>query len=866
MNATHTFELVGSLFQTDTECLTSDPYKLVNALELFSYALWSKHRVLLSAFLDQGGVERVLALLRPRYLERMYTETTPCVIPIHLHHGQAGATEVVECWPNAIRALASIVFAKLCRYQPTFILDNFILASQQTWVLDLFIKLLRSGSDFERYGALVALEACASHSDIRDQWLDHIDVVQSITELMDHVRNKEGNRKRPSVFAEVADGGEGLFGHLRWKMATWRASLHLLMVLTVAPGLSLYSDQDAKVSLKSSLYPVRHHWYNLLVKKCHVVDSLLGILTYCLNAASQQRSIRSPLETVFSGPGVFHGSALRMEDLSPLIRSVLFLLTRLAIYDTEAKSVLMRHTQLYSLLGGLMQKLPDKRDQQDFQHFLRFMGAGAPACKVTPTFIRTHLTSSRPSTSFKALKILAHSSIQLISIDHLFQLMHQPLTVKHDQSLTLFDKVLSLINQSPLDYPEANSPVPKGFRLQRHPTVPALYVPAETTWKSLLRSHAAYVLSHFIHWNEKMFMKQALLNIGPLVDSGMTLIRSVDEFDQWGGYKLIAALLHVMNSQHVHFKSVINEPLLMTICKNQLIRLMSVKTIDLKKDSIFRQDDLSWFLSTCCNILTILQLLISRHLEGHDEESQETYSLPAYCQNADISTAIVKTLHRISKDMAGLQHCGSDTTEMLCSLVYNCFGLLRILYDRDLSVRTLLHVEEHTDTLASYLSFADANVRRMSHSMLKDISADLTDHLKQIKRSKSPRKYYLFISKSMQLQPFMDKLTDALNTTATKYWPTDVFLLKERNGEFTMEHNSSALLTDHLYLKVCANSGCYQVETRRNLFSRCAKCSEDHFWFCSQACAAAHAQYHRTERIKKKNTNWMHQLSALLHQ
>lgn len=80
---------------------------------------------------------------------------------------------------------------------------------------------------------------------------------------------------------------------------------------------------------------------------------------------------------MFSGPGLFKGSAINIGDMGSTIRTVIFLLMRLGYMDAECKAYIIRYPGLSDGIKLLAQYMQN-HEHEELIKFLMFIGIGAP--------------------------------------------------------------------------------------------------------------------------------------------------------------------------------------------------------------------------------------------------------------------------------------------------------------------------------------------------------------------------------------------------------------------------------------------------------------------------------------------------------
>ncbi len=345
------------------------PQKTLESLEFLSYSLWSRNHLFLRRFLeDQDGFNTIIDFLRPRSSPNGALLSSPCLvvpIDIRLHHGADQQPHTIhDTWSQVFGAMASILLHHLCHIVPHIIHDQII--HHEPWVPERLMKMIQTGSEFERYGALMGLNGCFLSCTLRERTLmgpsggREENLIGCLVYLLHQTTRQVGaatqprHRATPSSYTPMSMSSlrstsgvsavvkkrrekekSSLFTVLRWRLAIWRGVMDLL--------LCLFMDHDTDIHTMqrqcTSVLQTRADWW-VFRQNGDLVDALFGVLKFLSDALPKAEEER--FATVFSGPGVLAGSALQVRDLEPVVRSVVFMVHRLGLHDVELKAYIMK--------------------------------------------------------------------------------------------------------------------------------------------------------------------------------------------------------------------------------------------------------------------------------------------------------------------------------------------------------------------------------------------------------------------------------------------------------------------------------------------------------------------------------------------
>lgn len=363
---------------------SQNPSEIIDALEFLSYCLWTRNSPLLACLVDLQGHRLIVNLLQPQKLNHL--PKTLEKIQIKLHYSSSDPSVVYDTWKHVIRGMAAEVLSRMFSGHSKH-LEH--LVQSEIWLLPVLVAMFAHGNDLERIGACRCLDRFMASAAVREA-ADMDRMVESVWELI-YSANQE-----PLVLP-VNSPSSSLFGNIRWKLAAWRTAFDLLTTLAVEPGWEIHSH-------KTSVVPFRHDW-KVLARNGGMAAVLVNVLKF---AAESARCCTEAFGTVFSGPGIFKNTAIQVSDISSMIRSVIFLLHKLALHDFASKSYIIRQEGVLELLKS-MGCIIQGQGREDLVALLVFLGMGAQMSQVRAETVHSMLTSKEPRRIFRSLKILAHT-------------------------------------------------------------------------------------------------------------------------------------------------------------------------------------------------------------------------------------------------------------------------------------------------------------------------------------------------------------------------------------------------------------------------------------------------------------------------
>ena len=803
MNAAAPSELVQAFFDEHVR----DPEKTVDALQLLAYAVWSRHRALLVDFIKRGAVDRIFQLLRPRQLESLPCERQS--IAVDLFNAKQQQTIVWDSWPAVIRSLSALVFARLCTYQPEMMLDNMILEQQRTFVVSIFVKMLSSTtSSLERYAGLMALESVASNATLREQFLEQPETIKDIFRIIQDA-SISGKRSTMTVAAQafVDDGlhqHDDLMFNMRYRLAVWRSALNILHILCLDPVQTLYAFVDDPFSSKM---PLRRHWRALSPRFGMLIEAVTCVFSFCKDAMLIPQADEQSKATVFSGPGLFQGSAIQLTDLTPIIRSALHLLTIVSHNDVHTKRQLMRSTRLFICIRNLLPVFNEDVDQRDFKGMLQLMGIGSPTTRLQAAPLLKQMTSNKCHGCFQALKMLAHSNLALISIDQ-FVLAVEMKGTARPKNLAIHDVLAALFFAGPLHFPQINDKISRQMVIQRTPLRQATVLQMDLSWKSLLRAYAARVwgvLAEYNIWPKSSFMRFK----DQLLQQVLFMLRSGEDLELWGALHCVFGLLRY-EPNLIRDKSTAASTLLGSCIRtlDTLCRVYELNStnMDIVPSSVFSaKSEPLWILETFQDIFDVLDIMISPATE-----------LSLITQAIERTEKVLQLMHNHYRALL------VDQEEMyaLSGVIFSALTFMNHVQN----IQPICLAELNVDQVTTYQCFDDANIRRLAHQITQN-------HIRHVMNSGN--------SGHESAMPILKRVLNEAQIDDGTRWPrTDA----EQSNQGTMGEN------DLSSLKRCANSRCWKLETRKDAFIACKRCQFDDVYFCSSACVSLHQYQHKKQK------------------
>ena len=796
--------------------LDSEPQDTMKALEYLSYVGWSRNKTFLNSFLKLNGLPALIDLLRIKDSVTSFdatAETTPS-ITIQLHHSKNGPTVINESWHSVLSGYAGEVLSRMLHMELSLVAP---IVDQECWLLPRLLSMLSSGSDFEKYGALMSLEVFLHVGEIRERLIKDGNLVELVVDL---IRASCQAPHRNSLIS-----GDRIFGQIRWKLALWRTCFDVITLMTAMPGVDFAGSEPI---------PLRADW-KLLVKDGQLVSSIFEIVRFCHDVIPKKEDER--FGTVFSGPGVFKGSAIKVNDLGVIIRTALFLLHRLGIHDEDSKQYIMRNGTAVGHLKRLGAYM-DHGEREEIIQFLVFMGVGSPVAQIKSDSLLHLLKSEKPSECLRALKMLLHAD-HLVDCEQLGMLMESG-------GVQALLRLLRAGSEMPNDY---HKKVGRCL-IQRNPLRDAISLPQNTIWRNVCRAFAAAVLGRLCRYGQTSVLAQFSTETWP-VETMIQMLKIGTDIEKWGASLGLSGYLkstHCFNPNPCHELSSLfcAETFVYT-----LVKLLSIRS-DVSRSTFLNSSasDLQWLFETWNSVAKILDAGFIRSQQDVKSEVFSRCHQAGVIQSLFAALSFIASLHNIkpaksvmamytSNDRFDNQH-RYDNDSTLPNLVYNLISLVANMCEFDAASRAIVLWEDHVATLKLFGRFASTDVQAAVKRIATALIVNSSTHVSRVKEVNDPKPKLLDLKLLLKTIGFAEAVwPDTLNRPPiydALMWQENYTLDKEtRNAHVERDVEPYAII------KICGNEACTNKETRRNQFTACQACN-DIKWYCSKACQQVHGR------------------------
>lgn len=472
------------------------PSEIFQSLETLTYTLRSQPRNSESHYLRS-----VLSIITFEDISNV-----PQSISIHLHQTMLAPTEIVDSWKSAIHGMCGIVLGViLTRKDPS---ECKAIIQDNIWILSKLKSMLRYGSELEKYGSLVALESilksvpvfmeyeiinpskkCMSGG-FSQTWSESYirDMIKYLLDFTNYV--SKVNRKAT------------LFMHIRWKMAFWKTLFQIVNILAISPIalnqvlLESKNNNEPEFPIFHDGLPLRKS-FRFLSESNALSSSMLAILKYINSCAPLPHETKTG--TLFSGPGaVFSYSGLKLEDLSIIVKNVIYFLSKLVIQDAQARTFYREQCGILRLFQELS-RFFDPSTKTEMTSFLMIVGYGSPLCGMKWTKMRdlilgsgkdgeSHLLNFQPEKEFLGLQALSNYPPLLETEEKILFLENGGLSY-------IIDLLRNSNNNSAMNHTRVCN-----FRIQKSPTRDAIPLNPSITWRNVLKGYAAFTFGKFLRY------------------------------------------------------------------------------------------------------------------------------------------------------------------------------------------------------------------------------------------------------------------------------------------------------------------------------------------------------------------------------
>lgn len=831
-------------------------------LEEFEYAARNRPQ----QFDDQSFHDTftsILNNLRPRKFDSISHR----IVEIPLRMYQEKSIPVFDCWPSVIRGLSGSIVHAVATTNHSLIAKHSV---EYKWLIDRFIWMLGSKSCLEKWGAiqgLVGLKLVSIYTGI-PLGLD-INTEEELTDKITLIINEASSKHADSLLQNV-----------KWRLAIWRSALEWVRVFSIADTHHVDRNMSSKPHVSkiftdnpmhagewhcNSLVPLRQDWKSF-GRDGALASSLWRMISFTIS--SVPKAEEQVFATLFSGPGVFRGSGMNIQDLAETtFRSCLFMLSRLASNDAMSRQILrMKMCEDMRDLKMLVWSINKQDVSNSMLDLFNVLGINLPASGLSSAaIIRKYLESNKASETLRALRLL--SSLQLMDG------LNSPVWMTNGGA-ALIQKLLT--NPTDSAYEKVGKLV-----IQRSPLREATLIAPQTSWKSVLMSFAGYTIGKLLYYRSKHMLHEADIEMSFFNDA-VRLIKTGTDLEKWGMLQWLCGVL----TGHHHAPFEIRFPWSSPEIQKHALIVSLIKMLSLSNNgsyvqhSLFQNEhDCQWKFeawTNCAEIIYIilfhqnqdLQVRESKHLDLNDLYQhglvQSLCSVLSYIAilHNEISVKKSKFTNIFAKNFiessdVEMKYNNDDT---LPKLTYAVMKLLHFLASIDTSTKEILLSEENFALLQVYLYFINCDTRKYAKSIIEELL-----HHERLSQTQSLKKFdYRQVSRVFSKknntaempifnarQVFQGRSFDV--DTKKDFWPkhlnenpsSEVLMKLVRPDMFRCTQKDVENLEgyekyihenlSHIFAKKCGNSNCSNWENRNDQFIFSLN-EQVPNWYCNKIC------------------------------
>ncbi|KAI3634837.1 hypothetical protein MIR68_007218 [Amoeboaphelidium protococcarum] len=750
------------------------PAQVLQSLEYLQYNFWRRNQQFLAGFLKLGGLTCLIDLLRNYHQNAAGQSSLKKAkfdrVIIQIHHSVHGPSVLYDAYESVIFGTAAEVFGKMLAMESSLICA---LVSQYPWLVRTFSDGVRCGSDMEKYGCMVALDVLVLNSTVVRSMLEEPHLIRAVCQYIADANSAK-------------DGNHCLLSRMRWKLAAWRQSLELLTSLFIDCDFVVSSNSDTTVNKLRS--DTRHFTLDY-----QLVDTLCSIITTVCDAAPSESD--QQFGTMFSGPGLFKGSAINIGDMGSTIRTVIFLLMRLGYMDTECKAYVIRYPGLSDGIKLLAQYMQN-HEHEELIKFLMFIGIGAPMAQMSVQTVMKMLNSKSATRVYKALLLL--------SCDTTFMLDNEQwtLAVRNEE---LQQRLITLAQSDCLNLDDLSQV--KG--LQQSVSRSITQCNGQLSAVDIIRSLSLKSLGLMCKFQTNL-PRGIRRNLPAVISLCVSLVesRTAGDLLKWASLQFMANL----PSKYFTDNNVSSQIYKITV--QELGRVCQFKLKGRVTGALFENlKDMQWRFEY---IISLVQVLLKSTVNLLDSKAWPTV-LNAI---TSLMKFVTDTYREQDRQRDQYRQCGTEYNDVdsvcdpqiLQSIVYHCLVLVN-----EVSQKQSVNIDVALlDQVHQFISFNNADVCKIAKEILK-VQAQ---------------------------QPYE-------NVQSFKIWPQSLNQQHPYDAvwKYQMSFEDDCELPrvdfqakDYCAVKVCSNSNCCTKEIKWKQFIACKNCAG--VYYCSKHCMNGHQKVH----------------------